>query len=247
MVTSTQKQLNRRDLLAGIGVGAVGLATLSGVTGRFGSSPAYTHYTYAAPKSLVRVAWFETYNGDVLEVQNGSTVTNGTTVLDPDESPAYVDDVPGPVVTLDNLLPGDEGTLIVGFEAVDTSAEVRLRPRLTATDENGIVEPEAAAGDTTATDGELQDALLVECWRDSSLLGGCDGRRGLGDTTITTGTLRSVSDEYGADGIAIGCLDGGENRCLGLSWRFDPTSADTQTDSVTFDLVCEATSCGGAQ
>ncbi|MFD1645260.1 hypothetical protein [Haloarchaeobius litoreus] len=246
-MTSTQKQLNRRDLLAGIGAGAVGLATLSGVSGAFGSSPAYTHYTYAAPNSLVRVAWFETYNGDVLEVQNGSTVTNGTTVLDPDESPAYVENASGPVVTLDNLMPGDEGTLVVGFEAVDTPAQVRLLPQLAATAENGIVEPEVVAGDTTPTTGELQDALLVEVWRDSSLLGGCDGRRGLGDTTITSGTLQHVSDEYGPEGIDIGCLDGGESSCLGLAWRFDPVSADTQTDSVTFDLVCEAVSCGGAQ
>jgi len=246
-VTSTQKQLNRRDLLAGIGAGAVGLATLSGVPGALGSSPAYTHYTYAAPNSLVRVAWFETYNGDVLEGQNGSTETNGTTVLDPDESPAYVDGVSGPVVTLDNLLPGDEGTLVVGFEAVDTPAQVRLLPQLTATDENDIVEPEVVAGDSTTGVGELQDALLVELWRDSSLLGGCDGRRGFGDTTITTGTLQSVSDQYGPEGIDLGCLEGGESRCLGLSWRFDPVSADTQTDSVGFDLVCEATSCGGAE
>jgi hypothetical protein len=246
-VTSTQKQLNRRNLLAGIGAGAVGLATLSRVTGSLGSGPTYTYYTYAKPNSLVRVAWVETYNGDVLEVQNGSTVTNGTTVLDPNESPAYVDGVSGPVVTLDNLMPGDEGTLVVGLEAVETPAQVSLLPQLTATDENGIVEPEAAAGDTTTDTGELQDALLVEIWRDSSLLGGCDGRRGLGDTTVTTGTLRSVSDEYGPEGIDVGCLDGGENRCLGIAWRFDSASADTQTDSVTFDLVCEAVSCGGEQ
>lgn len=212
-----------------------------------GASPTYTHYTYAAPNSLVRVAWFETYNGDVLEAQNGSTATNGTAVLDPAESPAYVDDVPGPVVTLTNLLPGDEGTLVVGFEAVDTPAQVRLFPQLTATDENGLVEPEVVAGDTTPGVGELQDALLVEIWRDSSLLGGCDGRRGMGDTTVTSGTLQQVSDAYGPEGIEVGCLDGGENRCLGLAWRFDPASADTQTDGVRFDLVCEATSCGGAE
>ncbi|WP_256300404.1 hypothetical protein [Haloarchaeobius salinus] len=246
-MTSTQKQLNRRDLLAGIGAGAVGIATLSGVTGDLGDAPAYTHYTYAAPNSLVRIAWFETYNGGVLAGQNGSTVTNGTAVLDPAESPAYVDGVSGPVVTLDNLMPGDEGTLVVGFQAVDTPAQVRLLPQLSATDENGIVEPEAVAGDTTTDVGELQDALLVEIWRDSSLFGGCDGRRGLGDTTLTTGSLQSVSDEYGPEGIDLGCLDGGENRCLGLAWRFDPDSADTQTDSVTFDLVCEAVGCGGAE
>lgn len=246
-MTSNQKQLNRRDLLAGIGVGAVGLATLSGVPSVLGSRPSYTHYTYAAPDRLVRVAWVETYNGDVLEVQNGSTVTNGTVALDPTESPAYVDGVDGPVVSLDDLLPGDEGSLVVGFQAVDTPAQVRLFPRLTASDENDIVEPEAVAGDTTPDVGELQDAILVELWRDSSLLGGCDGRRGLGDTTITSGTLQQVSDEYGPEGIDLGCLDGGENRCVGLAWRFDPASADTQTDSVSFDLVCEATSCGGAQ
>lgn len=244
-VTPKQTQLNRRNLLAGIGAGALGLATFAGIPIVTAPTNSYTQYTYAEPEALLRVAWYETYNGDVLEVQNASTETNASVVLDPEESPTYVEDVDGPVISLGNVLPGDEGTLVLGVRAEDAPADVRVFPRLSATDENGVLEPERVAGDATSDLGELQDALFVEVWEDSSPLGGCDGRRGLGDEGVFSGTLQGLSDEYGEDGIELGCLDRGENRCLGLAWYFDATSEDTQTDSVSFDVACEATSCGG--
>lgn len=64
---------NRRTVLAGLGaVGAVALGT-GAVTAR---RPPYTHVTYAQTETdtggiRLSVAWYETYNGEFQEAQNG--------------------------------------------------------------------------------------------------------------------------------------------------------------------------------
>jgi hypothetical protein len=240
----TALRITRRTLLAGLGAaGAVGVGAtqLPRVLGR---SPQYAYYTYAAPDSLVRVAWYETYNGAFLEATNEHTETNASTVLDPADTPLYVPEATGPVLSIGNVLPGDSGVVVLGIEAEDggTPANVRVRPILTANDENGRTEPEQRAGDGTAASGELADAVRLAVWRDDAPTRACDGERGVSDTTIVEDSLRTVSDRFGANGIDLGCLDPGDARCLGFAWRFDGGN-DVQGDSVTFDVVVDAVDC----
>lgn len=231
-------------MLAGIGAaGALGVGAKT-LPGLLGSRPQYTHYTYAAPDGAVRVAWYETYNDRVVEATAGADADDPTVVLDPDERPLYVPDATGPVLSIENVLPGDSGTIVLGV-AVDDDAfasRVRVFPQLTANEENGRTEPERAAGDRTAATGELGDAVGLTVWRDGSSMSGCDGIVGVGDETVVEDSLRGVSDDFGTSGVDLGCLDPGAARCLGFAWRFDGGNG-VQGDSVTFDLVVEAVDC----
>lgn len=237
-------KFTRRSVLAGAaGLGAIG-ATGTGL-GWFGHRP-YTHYTYAQTvgdtnDAVLRVAWYETYNGRVVETQGG-TDSDANATLDPATDPQYVGEAPGPVIDLIDVVPGDSGSLVIGLQAVEESARVWFRPTVADTDENGINEPEAKAGDTSDSLGELQDHVSVRIWRDTgafdSGIGGCDGRF-LGDPELTSGAtpLGEVGTTFEDGLLLVDCLRAGENYCLGLSWDLPAdTGNEIQTDSVAFSL-----------
>ena len=257
--------LTRRTLLAGLGIGLLGAGGL--VAG--GPRPQFTEYAYAATDDvgdqLVRVAWYERYNGAVLESHDGATDAGIEPTLDPDEPPLYVadanavTDVTGPVVTLGNLLPGDRGTLVVGFETVESAAlvsrpvDVWLQTAITADEEHGINGPETLAGDVTA-DGELDEQVFVELWRDTSTLGGCNGKRDfaerLGDGLVSRAPVRDALGQAslaGSEGLlAIQGLQPGTSRCVALTWTFPESQATnrSQGDAVTLDLAFVAVPAG---
>lgn len=240
-------KFTRRSVLAGaVGLGAISAAGTG--LGLLGRRP-YTHYTYAQTvgdtnDAILRVAWYETYNGQVEETQNG-VESDANATLDPATDPQYVEDAPGPIIDLAGVVPGDSGSLVVGLEAVEESTRVWFRPTVDATDENGINEPEVKAGDTTDGDGqgELQDYVSVRIWRDEGLLdsgfGRCDGSYTAGESQVTDGkvALGTVGPDF-ADGLElVDCLEPGENYCLGLSWDLPAdTGNQIQTDSVDFSL-----------
>jgi hypothetical protein len=253
-------QITRRELLAGIGAGALGFGGLSLVEG----SPEFHYYTYAADGDVddrrVRVAWYERYNGAFQETHNGTTDPGFDSALDPDTAPAYIEeatyvtDVAGPVLTLGNTLPGDEGTLVVGLEVVDDDdfiaepLDIWLQARLTGDSENGINGPELAASDTTATDGELDDEVYVELWRDGAPLGSCNGEKDFLESLESPIVARSpmsvafgpTSDVGDDDGQRIlSSIDPGQSRCVALAWAFPQETATnrSQGDSVTFEFV----------
>ncbi|MFT4931509.1 MAG: hypothetical protein ACI91T_001386 [Natronomonas sp.] len=250
----TQERFKRRTVLAGLGAGAIGATIGVAALGR-GGRPPYTKYTYAesqGDREALRVAWYETYNGRTIETQSDDTAANVSETLDPDGEPLYVADAPGPVIEIENVLPGDSGTLHVGLEAVaEDPVTVSMTGSLDANDENGFTEPELAAGDVSAV-GELASNLEVTIWADTGidLLGGvgaCDGEQGLGESTIESGTLETV---FGAlqEGVPlVECL-GTDARtyCLGLRWRLpEGTGNEVQSDGATFTLafapsLCEA-------
>jgi hypothetical protein len=262
-------QLTRRQLLAGLGTGALGMTGAALTRER----PQYTHYTYASDGDLddrrVRVAWYERYNGVALESQAGAAGPVLAEALDPDSDPAYVDDpaeatsVDGPVVTVGNVLPGDEGTLVVSLEAVDDGGfiaeplDVWLRGSVTADAEGGLNEAEAAAGDRSPDDGELDERVTVELWRDGSPLGSCNGRREFDEhleaPVVPRAPLQTAfgpdSDVGDADGQRV--LTGlapGSARCFALAWAM-PDTADVnvvQGDSVAFELAFGAVPAGAA-
>ncbi|WP_336001250.1 hypothetical protein [Halorientalis halophila] len=252
-------QLTRRQLLGTIGIGTLGAGGV--MSGRGG--PEYTHYAYAATADLddrrVRVAWYERYDGVFQETHAGTDPTGFDAALDPETAPGYVTeatyvtDASGPVLAIGGVMPGDEGVLVVGIEAVDDGdfvpapVDVWLRTAITADDEHGINGPEAAAGDTTDADGELDDELRVEVWRDGSPLGTCDGRKQfderLESPLVERATLAEAfgtgSDAGSASGVrALEGLDPGASRCVALGWDFPYADATnrSQGDGVTFDV-----------
>lgn len=262
-------QLTRRELLAGIGAGALGFWGFSLVQ----SSPEFHYYTYAADGDVddhrVRVAWYERYNGAFQETHNGTTDPGFDSALDPEATPTsleeatYVTDVAGPVLALGNTLPGDEGTLVVGLEVVDDGdfiaepLDIWLQARLTSDSENGINGPESAAGDSTLADGELDDQVVVELWRDGSPLGSCNGEKDFLETLespiVARSPLRDAfgpeSDTSDVDGQRIiGSLDPGQSRCIALSWLFPKRTATNtaQGDSVFFNLAFAGVPAGAA-
>ncbi|WP_424017059.1 hypothetical protein ACOZ4N_14400 [Halorientalis pallida] len=260
-------QLTRRKLLGTIGIGAVGAGVLGGRGG-----PEYTHYTYAATADLddrrVRVAWYERYNGDFRENQNGTAQASLDATLDPETAPAYVaeatyvTDASGPVISVGDVMPGDEGVLVVGLEAVEDAdfvpepVDVWLRAAVTGDEEHGVNGPESAAGDTTADDGELDEEVLVEVWKDGSPLGTCDGTKqfdeALEGPLVEQAPMREAFGSASAVGSATGLLaltglDPGESRCVALAWTFpyDAATNRSQGDSATFDVAFGAVPEGG--
>ena len=232
----------RRQLLAAVG-GFGALATVSQLGQDFLSeSPEFTYYTYAATsedleEEILQVAWYEEYNGQTVERQGGGSETNASTVLDPDEDPAYVPDAAGPVISISNVLPGDSGRLVVGLRATE-DVRIDVAASVTSTD-NGQVEPEPNG------QGELDDAIQAELWHDTGSvfgLGGCDGNNGIGDQSIDTGSIGEVLG--GLDRTLVDCLEAESRRCMGLDWSLPATTGnEAQSDGMGFDLVFRARSC----
>lgn len=260
--------VTRRELLAGLGAGGLVVGGAVGVAGAFGGSPAYTRYTYAQSDGVdanVQLAWYATYNGDVL-----TEPADAETALDPATGP-YVDATPaGPVVDLRNALPGDEGTLAVGIfveEGRAVELDLLLATDPTGFTENGRYEPERAAGDTSDDRGELQEYLSVVAGRDDGSfgLGRCDGRidaafepfAGRRDyRTLASLVAAGVVATETGDGLvggqvyrlpANGCLAPGQHVCVALAWRLPVTDDDNryQTDGLGFGLNFVARGCDG--
>jgi hypothetical protein len=233
----------RRGVLASLGIGGVGAAGLATLA----TTPGYTSYTYAQSTGddRIRVAWYETYNGTLLEHQGGADDATGNETLDPTEPPAYVPEVSGPVLSLENVMPGDSGSLTIGISLAERpegagSISLDLRGNLRANDENGRTEPERKAGDASGSVGELADALRAVVWADDGPVP-CDGLRLL-DTTVAEGSLGDVVGGL-ADGFRLctACFRGRTHVCLGLEWSLPADTRNVvQTDAVEFELAVEA-------
>jgi hypothetical protein len=255
--------LSRRDLLSALG--AAGLATVAGTRLSGAGDRPFARYTVAQAtegEGSLRVSWYETYNGSAADAPGGSPTANASTTLDPTVGPAYVADAPGAVVSVGNVLPGDEGRLTVGLQALDADLNVWFRPTITTDAENGQNEPERAAEGVDTDDvGELGEAVEAAYWLDNSVVfGACDGRDDPFEPTLRTagGDPASGSFVGVADALAGGVrlpFDGAEgcpdalpadgNRCLGLRWTVpDAVGNEIQGDSLTFALEFVATACG---
>lgn len=250
-------ELTRRRLLASVGTvgAAAGTATLL-----TGSSRAYTHFTYAGQREParadrehhdLRVAWWTSRNGRTVETQ-GDDSAGANATLDAETAPAYVPDAPGPVLTATNVLPGDEGRLGIGIQASlddDSSVAVWYRTRLVAASDNGVNEPERAAGDEPGNGSELPDRATLTVWEDTGAIGACDGRLTLGTESPVEdgdGTLRAVATGLSDGQRFDGCLTDGDTRCLGVKWALPARGSDinvVQGDSATFSIEFRTTPC----
>ncbi|MFB6163935.1 MAG: hypothetical protein ABEJ31_02140 [Haloarculaceae archaeon] len=256
----------RRRLLASVGL--AGAAVGSGAVTAMGAGAPLSYTSYADaqtadPDARVTVAWQETYNGTVLETQAGPGDGGATATLDPAREPRYVPSAGGPVVTLGDVLPGDDGRLAVGVnvESVPETADgidVWISLDLSSDAENGVTEPEAAAGDRAGDGGELADALAVTVWDDRGVggLGARDGRLSQFpvdgalqlEPVLAEGSLRAAADAL-APGQQLGhsCLTAGEGAALGFEWALPPDVGDAvQSDAAGFDVTVAAVACGTA-
>ena len=262
-------RFTRRNLLAAIG-GVGLLAATPRVAGALGRDPSFTQYTYAQSTGPdLRVAWYERYNGSLLEESNrfagAPPLTNSSDSFNESGDAGRFVNVTGsdavatgPVLSIPNAQPGDDGLLLIGLRAEDAAARVWLSISAYDFAENSLVEPERVAGDTTTDDstadaGELQHYVDVECWYDTGRLGvgGCNGRRDFTEeAVVAAGTLAEVSDAL-AGGVALdfglvddACIDAGTQRCLALRWRIDPSVSNViQSDSARLDIAFAATTC----
>jgi hypothetical protein len=261
--------VTRRELLAGLGVGGLGLA-IGGlaVGGTLAAPPTYTRYTYAQADGVdatILLAWYATYNGTVL-----TDPEDAETALDPATGP-YVRTAPdGPVIDLQNAMPGDEGTLAIGILVEEGRAvefDLLLATDPTGFTENGRYEPERSAGDSSDDRGELQEYLSVVVGRDNGSLGlgRCDGRIDaavepfvsrrdyrtlaslVADGTVATNTGNGVLDGQVYKLPADDCLAPGERACIALAWRLPHTDDDNkyQSDGVNFGLHFVTRGCSG--
>ncbi|MFB6108864.1 MAG: hypothetical protein ABEJ82_08505 [Haloplanus sp.] len=258
--------ISRRDILASIG--AVGL--LAGgprVARALRGEPPFTRYTYAQTTESgpdLRVAWYERYNGVVVEESNaltgGPALDNTSDSFnDSGDAGRFVDRTgpdavdAGPVLSIPNAQPGDDGLLVVGLRAEDADARVWLAVTASEFAENGVNEPESKDDDTTPDVGELQEYVEVEWWYDTGRLGvgACNGVRDpTEEAVVPAGTLVEVSDALaGGTLLDFGlvesvCIPAGSQRCLALRWRIDPSVTNViQSDSARLDIAFAATTC----
>jgi hypothetical protein len=143
---------------------------------------------------------------------------------------------------------------VVGLEVVDGGdfiaepLDIWLQAQITGDSENGINGPELAAGDTTATDGELDDQVFVELWRDGAPLGSCNGEKDFLESLESSIVTRSpvsvafdpTSDVGDDDGQRIfDSINPGQTRCVAFSWEFPEASGTnlSQGDSVSFNFA----------
>ncbi len=234
--------ISRRQLLASVGVaGFAGLGVRR--TTVTGAPPAYTDYTYARTDDggpRLRVAWYSTYNGRVVNTTPTTTVEGleerSFERSEPVPTERYVDEYDtgthGPLVAVSNALPGDSGTIAIGLIAEEMDARVRLVPTVS---------------------GALSDVVDLAFWYDTGLLGigGCAGADAVPADPDLELTLAAFASTYGADGLGLrhgarDCLTEGARLCLGVAWRIDESvSNEWQGRGLEFDLAVTARQCGG--
>lgn len=224
--------LSRRRLLGS--VAATGAVSVTGLGVFATDGIAYTESTTVGTQPSVRIEWRETYNGDIVET--------GTESAD------------GPILHIDDVQPGDQGTLAFRVSpAEDVAARTTFSLSMTGNAENGINEPERKAGDASTGEGngELADALDLVVWFDTGAygverLGGCDATHDPGETTLVDGSLVDA-DAALNDGVLLGeeCLGIDESTCIGISWALPEATGNlVQTDRIGTDLSFAVQSCG---
>lgn len=256
---------SRRQLLAG--VGALGATAVGAGYAAAASRPRpYTRYTYAQSTDgvdLLRIAWYETYNG----AYRSSQLPAGTPPQQRDASNTdQYATFDGASVSVDNALPGDHGSVVLGVTpASETAVRLWFRFALVCAPENGVNEPEehvdtAANGDF---DGELADALRFAVWHDDGIagLGACDGSStlaGIAEPRIATGTpgnsvaAGDYAGEDPVDGFELAvvpgeigaCLEPGAHRCFGFEWAIPEAVGNrVQTDGLQLVLQFVPVTC----
>jgi predicted ribosomally synthesized peptide with SipW-like signal peptide len=234
------------------GLGAIGVASAGaglGTTAFFSDSETFDDNTLTAGELdlFVHVDYSEDQGSYAQYSTPPGTFIDGNVVGGEEGEPLRI--------VVGDLKPGDSGEGTFCFSIVDNPAYMWMCGGLTANDENGQTEPEAAV-DTTAGDpgtgaGELADAMQVS-------VSYCEDDE-IGEE-IVSGSLRDVmlvlragvplygdgtpdapsADRPAFEGVESPFVDDEVNaaeQCVCFEWEV-PTdvSNEIQTDSVTFDV-----------
>jgi hypothetical protein len=233
-------EIDRRRLLAYLGGGAL-TAFGAGVLAERAFAVEYAHRMRIQQGSerTVTVEWSVLHNGK--EVGSGDQSARG------------------PIVSLGNVMPGDEGAILleIGVPS-DAGAPTRVvfdlvwypedPDRPGANRENGRNEPERKAGDQTPGTGELASALDVTAWYDT---GTFDGVRTVVDGPLLDPEANGSFDDVGSavSGVALRadggtCLSPGTSVPVAIGWSLpDDVGNVVQGDSVSFDLRVSPERC----
>lgn len=234
--------LSRRKMLAALG--GTGIAAFTGFVYTTDDSVRYTQASsHSCEDYTLNAEWRETYTSD-----GGTSILEDTT----DSNNGTETDDPA-IIHLENILPGDRGTISfrLGAERTNDSASSTVTPTLgviiNERAENGISDAEGEAGDQDNT-GELQDHLDVKLWNNNGILGlsslGADDLdQDITEDTIEEGTLEEVANNLNGRELEQLNATSDDTTSVTLRWEF-ADSADvnvTQTDSVTFTLDINCT------
>lgn len=147
--------LTRRKALAGLG--GIGAGAAIGGTGTmaFLNDSETTSAGITAGELDIQLDWRTVYNGEERSHQ---------------ETPVDTNSENQPILTLDDVKPGDDGCIVISIHNDTNPAWIWHQMRLSNRDDNGLTDPEAAAGDTTSGDGEgeLQEFLEIRAFYDDN-------------------------------------------------------------------------------
>ena len=200
---------------------------------------------------------------DVSGFANGSLVNNindGVPIEGFDGSlcdvrPDADGNVGRPVISLDDVKPGDFGFVRFAFASCENPAFVWFTADITESSEGEVTEPERDDPDEDYPDGdsvELKDNVVVSIVEGdvAQLLGDGpvnitrdDNLRGLADKTEPVSGALNAPDGGGAEG-ARDCFEGRTNHYYTLVWWVPIDHGnEIQGDSVTFELGLYAEQC----
>jgi len=158
-----------------------------------------------------------------------------------------------PVVSIEDVKPGDFGLVSFEFAICDNPGYVWLNAGTRAVSENGTTEPEADAPDEDAATVELLDETLALVWVDDG-----NGTLEASESTVLADSLRNVLATLGtgtgidlAGNVAAAAGGGTGRNCFSgaaadgsatvhsavFAWAVPPGRVNAlQSDGVTFDL-----------
>jgi len=197
-------KLTRRSLLGSLSaIGLGSIAAGAGTSALLGDTESFDGNTLGAGEVDLKLDWIETYNGEVQEsMPSGQTLADWSADARASRGlRSQLADEPGPVVTLDDVKPGDEGSLGISLHVFGNCAWLWLRGHAGAFDDNGANEPERSAGDHSGGDGEgeLQEYVEVELWYDEN----CNGVYDDGDVLLARGTLADAMNGTLGGGVLL--------------------------------------------
>ncbi|WP_135364407.1 vWA domain-containing protein [Halosimplex halophilum] len=140
-----------------------------------------------------------------------------------------------PLVSLDDIKPGDFGELTLSFHLCDNPGYVWLRARGVSESENGLTGPEATVDDSPA-DPELAEQIRTIWWYDTDGNNVVDDSVGAVDVMIAVDTSGSLNgDDVGAletaaNDLAAGLDANADARVGGVSFGDDVSNFTALTD-----------------
>lgn len=266
--------LSRRKILAGTGaIGASGLGAGLGSQALFADQEQFGNNQLVAGELDLKVNWQQTYNGEPVNASHDDDDddiqdpirTRGEIATDqglPVDSPSVEtmfrdqfadipDDFARPLIELNDVKPGDSGEITFSLHLFNNPGYIGISTNGYTSLENGETEPEEAAPDPRASEGDLPDAAMARLWYDDG-----DNTFEDGEHKIVEGTLRTVLTllEKGVmisgspSGTGVDCIPGSTTRYIGLKWWVPERIGNSiQSDSVEFDLGYLAVQCRHAE